>query len=518
VTLHLPWLELSIAIPLVGAAWVSRVRDPEWARRKALVFFVLTLLCAIGAWLDFGTLHTFEAHDRWDVLSSHLSDEAIVVDELSAPLLPLTALIFLLTAAVTLRTKVRRFSFAGTLVSEGILLATLSCKAPWGVIALLALGTVPPYVELLRRRKPTRVYLLHMGLFIGLMVAGYGLVSWEGDREVHSALAVGLLLAAALVRSGIVPLHCWMTDLFEHASFGTALLFVTPMAGAYAAMRLVLPIAPDWALRSIAIMSLVTAVYAAGMAVVQREARRFFCYLFLSHSSLVLVGLETATPVALTGALCVWLSVGLALTGFGLTLRSMEARTGRLSLDGFHGLYEHTPSLAVFFLLTGLASVGFPGSFGFVGSDLLVSGVVEVYPLMGTAVVIAAALNGIAVLQAYFRVFTGARHKTSISLRRRPSEQFAILTLAFLILAGGLFPQPGIASRYHAAMQVVRSRHVLTDDRNAPHASSHTVWGMSDDETTAAATPAATSRSSIEVPHSLLTIPTPSSVHVDRIR
>ena len=61
-----------------------------------------------------------------------------------------------------------------------------------------------------------------------------------------------LLLVAVLVRSGIVPLHCWMTDLFEHASFGTALLFVTPMVGAYAAVRLVLPLAPDWALHGMA--------------------------------------------------------------------------------------------------------------------------------------------------------------------------------------------------------------------------------------------------------------------------
>ena len=41
--------------------------------------------------------------------------------------------------------------------------------------------------------------------------------------------------------------HCrsvWMTILSEHATFGTAILFVTPMAGAYAAVRLVLPIAP----------------------------------------------------------------------------------------------------------------------------------------------------------------------------------------------------------------------------------------------------------------------------------
>ena len=123
-----------------------------------------------------------------------------------------------------------------------------------------------------------------------------------------------------------------------------------------------------------------TAVYAASMALVQREARRFFCYLFLSHSALVLVGLEMVTPIGLTGALCVWLSSCLALSGFGLTLRALEARCGRLSLAGFQGHYEHTPNLAMCFVLTGLASVGFPGTFGFVGTELLVDGAVEAYP------------------------------------------------------------------------------------------------------------------------------------------
>ena len=131
-----------------------------------------------------------------------------------------------------------------------------------------------------------------MGLFVLLLVSGQALIN------AGSILVGGCLLTlAALMRSGIAPLHCWMTDLFENATFGTALLFVTPMSGAYAVMRLVLPIAPDWALQSIAIASIVTAVYAGGMALVQHEARRFFCYLFLSHSSLVLVGLELVTPI-----------------------------------------------------------------------------------------------------------------------------------------------------------------------------------------------------------------------------
>src|SRR5262245_65283687 len=106
-----------------------------------------------------------------------------------------------------------------------------------------------------------------------------------------------------MVRSVTIPVHTVITDLFEHASFGTALLFATPITGVYLAVRLVLPVAPDWVLQGIGIVSLVTACYAAGMAVVQTEARRFFAFLFLSHSSLILVGLELHTPISMTGAL-----------------------------------------------------------------------------------------------------------------------------------------------------------------------------------------------------------------------
>jgi NADH-quinone oxidoreductase subunit M len=472
--LHLPWLQLVIAIPLLGAIWVSTLRDPERSRRRSLLVSGATLLCAVGAWLDFATLQAFEEHDRWDLLAGLFHKPLFVVDELSAPLLPLAALIYLLTELATLRTKIRRFSFSLTLASEGILLATLACKLPWGVVALLALGTVPPFIELRRRRKPTRVYALHMGLFVALLAAGQTLMELSASADHPSIAAVVLLSAAVLLRSGVVPVHCWMTDLFEHASFGTSLLFVTPMVGAYGAMRLLLPIAPGWVLESVAILSLITAVYAAGMALVQSDARRFFTYLFLSHSSLVLVGLEIATPIGLTGALCVWLSVGLSLSGFGLTLRSVEARTGRLPLTEFHGLYERMPMLAAFFLLTGLASIGFPGTIGFVGAELLVEGAVRVSPFVGTLVVLAGAVNGLAVVHAYFRIFTGRKHRATVDLRARPPERIAILTLTILILGVGLHPQPEVASRYHAAVQLTAARNALFP---ADEGKSHDIHG-----------------------------------------
>ncbi|MGE3998991.1 MAG: proton-conducting transporter membrane subunit [Planctomycetaceae bacterium] len=470
--LHLPWLELAIAVPVIGAALVSTIRNSDRARSCSLIASALTLILSIGSWRDFTSLHIFEAHGHWDAAQRVFHQDMLVIDELSAPLLPLAALLYFLTILATLRTKARRFSFGLTLASEAILLATFSCRLPWVVALLLAIGSIPPLIELRRRGKPTRVYGLHAAAFVGLLLIGQTLVATAPDPVHPPLLGLLLLTGAVLFRSGVVPVHCWLTDLFEHASFGTSLLFVTPMVGAYGAMRLVLPIAPGWALHTIALLSLATAVYAAGMALVQQDARRFFSYLFLSHSSLVLVGLELVTPVGLTGALCVWVSVGLSLTGFGLTLRSVEARTGRLSLGVYHGLYEQTPLLAAFFLLTGLASIGFPGTIGFVGAELLVEGAVDVSPWVGVFVVITAALNGLAVMQAYFRVFTGCIHPATIDLRSRPPERIAALVLTLLILGGGLIPQPGVSSRYHAAVALTRSRDLRR--LSSPEDHSHT--------------------------------------------
>lgn len=459
--LHFPWLEAATLGPLLAAAIVSRLRDADLARKWCVVVAAVVLACTLGAWIDFA----------WPGAESATGPRAFAwpaeahiwlsVDSLNAPLLPLTALLFLLTAIATLRTKVRRFSFAWSLFSLAIMIATLGCREPWGIIGLLMAGTVPRYLELRARSKPTRVYVLHMALFVILLIVGWVFVELEGRQHTHSLWAVLPLLAAVLIRSGVIPFHCWITDLFEHSTFGSALLYVTPMTGAYAAVRLVLPIAPDWVLQSIGLVSLATAVYAAGMALVQREARRFFCYIFLSHSALVLVGLETVSEIGLTGALSLWLSVGLSLSGFGLVLRALEARHGRLSLAGYHGVYEHTPLLAVCFLLTGMASVGFPGTFGFLGTELLVDGAVQAFPYVGIAVVVAAALNGIAIVQAYFRLFTGTRHVSAVPLQVGIRERFVVLTLAALILGGGIFPQPAVESRNHAAIGLLEERRSL---------------------------------------------------------
>jgi NADH-quinone oxidoreductase subunit M len=145
-------------------------------------------------------------------------------------------------------------------------------------------------------------------------------------------------------------------------------------------------------------------------------------------------------------------------------------------MNEYHGLYEHIPMLASLFLMTGLASVGFPLTFGFVGVELLVDGAVQEYPVIGILVVVAAALNGIAVVQAYFHVFTGKRRTASFPFRARRSERFAVLALTALILGGGLWPQPGVSSRYRAAMEVIQSRRKVATPAESPQPLEHQLF------------------------------------------
>ncbi len=461
--LHFPWIEVSILVPLLGACWLKLRGNRDSELRQATAICLLTFLLTVGELVDFMMIGSFEAHDHWPRIDWLFNKDVFVIDELSALQLPLAALIFLVTIMSTLRTKIPRFSLKHALLSESLLLAIFSCRASWTLIGLLVVSTIPPYLELRQRQRDTRVYTIHMSLFVILLVTGWTWLSVTGTNSPTVLVAGALLTAAALLRSGIFPLHLWITDLFEKASFGTAILQTTPLVGAYAVMRLVLPIAPVWALQSIAILSLVTAIYASGMALIQREARRMYCFLLIGQSSLVLVGLELVTPIGLTGALCVWISIGLSMTGFAITLRSIESRISRISLLDFHGLYRQMPMLAGFFLLTGLAAIGFPATVGFVGMELLVEGAVEVYPLVGTLVAFVAALNGIAVMLMYFRIFTGRENHTQVPMNARPAERLAVITLSGLILIGGLFPQLGVATRYHAAKALTLRQMGRTD-------------------------------------------------------
>src|SRR5262245_20526034 len=98
VILPLLWLELAIAVALLGALCVSPLRDPHRAWRLGLAFTAATLACAVLACLGYylGQVDGVEADDGFH--ADLLGRQLLRVDELNAPLLPVGALLHFLTA------------------------------------------------------------------------------------------------------------------------------------------------------------------------------------------------------------------------------------------------------------------------------------------------------------------------------------------------------------------------------------------------------------------------------------
>ncbi len=465
---RIPWALIAIALPMFGALRVFTLRNHSEVRRTSVMIGILALACSFAAWLEVGPAKIFLSNQLLAPNRTALST-FVGLDELSAPLFPLSALAFFLTMFSTLRTKAKVFSFAWCLVSESVVLAAFAVRSSWLVVLLLALGSVTPLMELREHNQPRRLLTLYMSAFIVLLLGGRLLLGASTRGSPLNSVGLLLLSLALLLRCGAFPFQSWVRQLYQDLSLGTAMLFTVPMTGAYGAVRLVFPIAPNWLLDLVALLAITTALYSAGISLCQDSARSAFCHLLLSNSSLVLVGLVLRNPVGLTGGLVLWMSVGISQMGFGLTLRCIESRVGRLNLSKAHGLYRRMPMLAAFFLLTGLASIGFPGAVGFVGLELIAEGTVVERPLIGVLVVIVTALNGLSVINAYFRVFSGPPYQGSIDLSLRRPERAALLVLVAMAYLGGLFPQPGIDGRYQAA-RLLSDRSSNQNSGNTPTA------------------------------------------------
>jgi NADH-quinone oxidoreductase subunit M len=87
---------------------------------------------------------------------------------------------------------------------------------------------------------------------------------------------------------------------------------------------------------------------------------------------------------------------------------------------------------------------------------------VEVFPVMGFAVVVASALTGLAVLRMYFSLFCGRSEvlpHPSLRLGLRPREAWTFVALVIALIGLGLRPRPLVDSRFVASDEILRLRH-----------------------------------------------------------
>jgi NADH-quinone oxidoreductase subunit M len=283
----------------------------------------------------------------------------------------------------------------------------------------------------------------------------------RGDTSLLFA-AFAFLMGAVILRKGLFPAHSWVVTAFERGPLLPLTLLVNGHLGAFLVARIVLPLVPDEAHAAWPVFStlaLLTAVYVALVALVERKARRLFALVAISQSAFLLAGLESYTAVGIAGALVLWQVVAVSTTMLAAVYAGLEARLGTLlEKGGFLGLALGAPRLAVFFAVGGLALVGLPLTLGFPAEDLLLQGTLATNPYLGVVLPVVTALNAFSVVRLFARLFLGqpaaaASHVADALLRER-----WVLTAALLFLIiGGLFPAQPMRLPAIAAERLVKA-------------------------------------------------------------
>jgi NADH-quinone oxidoreductase subunit M len=283
-------------------------------------------------------------------------------------------------------------------------------------------------------RSVARLFALYHVPSVLLFVAAVFLE--QSGWLAYSAMAG---IAAIGIREAVVPGHSWFPRFVEESPMGLVVAFIAPQLGVYAHVQLLAEGLPDTMAQTVAIFGAFTALGAAALGVVQKSPRRALAYLMMSQTGLVAFGIESPSEVAFAGSLLTWQVLAVATSSFAMTVSALEARRGPLSLVEYSGCFSRTPRMAAGFLVMGLASVGFPMTLGFIAEDLLVQGSVEATPALAFVLIGATALNGMNVMRAFFRLFSGQRaHGGEQDLT--PRESWALSVVLIVLLLGGTAP------------------------------------------------------------------------------
>ncbi len=185
--------------------------------------------------------------------------------------------------------------------------------------------------------------------------------------------------ASFAVKMPMWPVHTWLPDAHVQApTAGSVILAgILLKLGAYGLLRFSLPMFPDasaffqplvFALSAIAI------VYASLVAFRQTDMKKLIAYSSVAHMGFVTLGIFSFNQVGVQGAVFQMLSHGFISSALFLIVGVVYDRAHTREIAAYGGLATRMPVYAAFFMLFAMGNVGLPGTSGFVGEILSMTG------------------------------------------------------------------------------------------------------------------------------------------------
>lgn len=376
-----------------------------------------------------------------------------------------------------INTKVKEFAIAFLALESAMLGAFLSLDL-FVFYVFWELMLVPMYLIVGIWGGPQRVYAavkfflytlvgsLLMLIAILYVVAQYkalaGAYSFDLEElkrvvlsSEEQALLFGAFFLAFAIKVPMFPFHTWLPDAHVQAPTGGSVILAAVLLkmGTYGFIRFAIPLFPYASYRfgpTIAVFAIIGIIYGAVCAWMQKDVKKLVAYSSVSHLGFVMLGIFSATPYGVEGAILQMINHGISTGALFLLVGVIYERRHTRDLDQFGGLAKSMPVYALLFVIVTMSSIGLPGTNGFVGEFMILAGTFTSSRLampMGatlfaffaaTGVILAAIYMLHAVLKMFWGPITKPENAHLPDVGRR--ELVTLVPLVVLIFALGLFP------------------------------------------------------------------------------
>jgi NADH-quinone oxidoreductase subunit M len=261
------------------------------------------------------------------------------------------------------------------------------------------------------------------------------------------------------------PVHTWLPDAHVEApTAGSVILAgVLLKMGAYGFLRFSVPMLPQASAQFaplIFAISVIAVIYTSLVALAQADMKKLIAYSSVAHMGVVTIGIFTFNAQGMSGAIFQMLSHGIVSAALFLCVGVVYDRIHTREIARYGGLAWRMPAYAVVFMLFTMASVGLPGTAGFVGEVLVIIGSLQVnfwLALLGGAGMI---LGAAYMLYLYRRVIFGSLTKEDLKsiLDLSPREIAIFVPLVLLTLWMGVYPS-SFTSFFDASVNAMVAHH-----------------------------------------------------------
>ncbi|KHA65569.1 NADH-quinone oxidoreductase subunit M [Sphingomonas sp. Ant20] len=465
-----PILSVLIAVPMIAAIACLFV-SANTARMLALAATLIDFVLGIMLWMNFdigGAQWQFVEHAPgifgpfgW---SLGIDGFALMLIMLSVFLMP----ICIGASWRSITTRVPEY-MAAFLFTEVLMIGTFAAQDLFLFYVFFEAGLIPMYLIIGIWGGANRIYasykfflytllgsvLMFIAMLYMAKTAGTtsipALLNYDIPAHVQTWLWLAFFASFA-VKMPMWPVHTWLPDAHVQApTAGSVILAgVLLKLGGYGFLRFLLPMFPEasgqltWLIFG---LSAVAVIYTSLVALVQSDMKKLIAYSSVAHMAIVTIGLFAFNRQGIEGAMIMMLSHGLVSGALFLCVGVIYDQLHTREISRYGGLAINMPRYAIFFLFFTMASIGLPGTSGFVAEFLSLMGTYQVSTwtalLCTTSIILGAAY----MLYLYRRVVFGeiksdeVRGMVDLSAR----EFWLLAPIAAVVLWMGVYPESFLA-------------------------------------------------------------------------